>query len=271
MTQPPDTPDGNGKGAAPGGGPGQPPTPAQEYERIRRLFSWKPRTCVLTGAGVSAESDVPTFRGQEGVWRNRNPMELATPEAFFQEPELVWEFYDWRRQKLAAAKPNPAHRALAALQAMLPVFTLATQNVDGLHQAAGNQSVLELHGSIWTVRCSVCGVEREDRAPKLGPRPLCAECGQGLLRPGVVWFGETLPGPAWDMALQAAKSCETMLSVGTSAAVQPASSLVLAAKAAGAVCIEVNPEETSNSDLMDHTLRGLAGDILPQLVPKDAP
>ncbi len=218
---------------------------------------------VLTGAGISAESGVPTFRGPDGLWRSFRPEELATPEAFARDPLLVWEWYDWRRQRIAACQPNPAHRVLAEMESVLPDFTLITQNVDGLHQAAGSRRVLELHGNIWRVRCTRCGQTREDRRvplPELPPR--CA-CG-GLLRPDVVWFGEPLPAPVLEAAWEAAARCRWMLVIGTSALVQPAASLPIVAHRNGARLVEVNISDTPLTPLAEEVLRGPAAEILPR-------
>ncbi len=218
---------------------------------------------VLTGAGVSAESGIPTFRGPEGLWRSFRPTDLATPEAFRRDPALVWEWYDWRRQRIAACQPNPAHRVLAEMESVLPDFTLITQNVDGLHQAAGSRNVLELHGNIWRVRCTACGWSGEDRRVPLPEIPPHCRCG-GLLRPAVVWFGESLPSHILEAAWEAASRCQMMLVVGTSAVVQPAASLPIIAKRNGAYLIEVNPAETPITPLADEVLRGPAGEVLPR-------
>ncbi|HIP87233.1 MAG TPA: NAD-dependent deacylase [Anaerolineales bacterium] len=218
---------------------------------------------VLTGAGVSAESGIPTFRGPEGLWRSFRPTDLATPEAFRRDPALVWEWYDWRRRRIAACQPNPAHRVLAEMESVLPDFTLITQNVDGLHQAAGSRNVLELHGNIWRVRCTTCGWSGKDRRVPLPEIPPRCRCG-GLLRPAVVWFGESLPPRILEAAWEAAGRCQIMLVVGTSAVVQPAASLPLIAKRNGAYLIEVNPTETPITPLADEVLRGPAGEVLPR-------
>jgi len=220
---------------------------------------------VLTGAGISAESGIPTFRGAGGLWRQFRPEELATPEAFARDPRLVWEWYDWRRGLIAAAQPNAGHLALAELERRVPAFTLITQNVDGLHDRAGSRRILKLHGDIWTVRCTGCGRQQQDERtpfPELPPR---CECG-ALLRPGVVWFGEALPPQVWEAAEEAACAAEVFLVVGTSAVVYPAAGLAWAAKAAGAKVIEVNLEETPFSAQVDCSLRGRAGELLPRLI-----
>lgn len=219
---------------------------------------------VLTGAGVSAESGVPTFRGPGGLWKQFRPEDLATPQAFRRAPELVWEWYDWRRSVIAKIKPNPAHYALAELEARVPRFTLITQNVDGLHQQAGSKAVLEVHGSIWTLRCTACGRVWRDRNIPLALPPRC-ECGS-LARPGVVWFGENVPEKVWEAAEQATRSCEVFLVAGTSAVVYPAAGLVPLARAAGAKTIEINVETTPMSSSVDYALTGAAGELLPRIL-----
>ncbi len=220
---------------------------------------------VLTGAGVSAESGVPTFRGAGGLWRQFRAEDLATPEAFARDPRLVWEWDDWRRQKIAACRPNPAHHALAALESQAAEFLLITQNIDDLHRKAGSRRLVELHGNIWRVRCT-----REatvSALPDVPLREIPPRCGCGaLLRPDIVWFGETLPAEALDRAFRAAETCDLFLVVGTSALVQPAASLPLAAKRHGAPVIEVNPDPTPISHLVDVSLQGKAGEILPALL-----
>ncbi len=220
---------------------------------------------VLTGAGVSAESGIPTFRGPGGLWKQRKPEQLATPEAFAHDPKLVWEWYDWRRARLAAAQPNAAHRALVQLEKAAPRFTLITQNVDGLHDLAGSANILKLHGDIWTLQCTVCGRGRCDRRAPLPELPPSCECG-GLMRPGVVWFGEPLPRETWENAHHAAQDCDVFLVVGTSAVVYPAAGLVPLAKSSGARVIECNMEETPFSAEVDRSFRGPAGETLPQLL-----
>jgi NAD-dependent deacetylase len=220
---------------------------------------------VLTGAGISAESGVPTFRGQDGLWKQFRAEDLATPEAFARNPRLVWEWYDSRRTALARVEPNAAHRALAELEARKPRFTLVTQNVDGLHDRAGSRNVLKLHGDIWTLRCLKCGRERRDERTPLPELPPCCDCG-GMLRPGVVWFGEPLPRDAWERAQKATREAEVLLVVGTSATVYPAAGLVPLAVDAGARVIECNMEETPFSSGLDRSLRGRAGELLPQLI-----
>ena len=222
--------------------------------------------CVLTGAGISSESGIPTFRGAGGLWRNFRPEELATPQAFARDPKLVWQWYDWRRGLIASASPNAGHFALAELEQRAPEFSLVTQNVDGLHRRAGSRNVLEVHGNIWTLRCTGCSREQvDDRSPLPEIPPRCPDCG-ALLRPGVVWFGEGLPQRVWDNAQQAAENADVLLVIGTSAVVYPAASLVPLAKAAGARVIEINVDETPLSSSVDVSLRGPSGEVLPQLI-----
>jgi NAD-dependent deacetylase len=221
---------------------------------------------VLTGAGISAESGVPTFRGQAGLWRSFRPEDLATPQAFRRDPALVWEWYDWRRGLIGSCGPNAAHRTLAEMAARLPDFTLITQNVDGLHQLAGSRHVLELHGNVWRTRCLGCDHVSEDRRVPLSEiPPHCPKCG-GLLRPDVVWFGESLPSEALETAWTAAARCRLMLVIGTSAMVHPAASLPLVALQNGARLIEVNSAETPLSPHAHETLRGPAAELLPGLL-----
>ncbi|HYL37911.1 MAG TPA: NAD-dependent deacylase [Bryobacteraceae bacterium] len=220
---------------------------------------------VLTGAGVSAESGVPTFRGKGGLWKQHRAENLATPEAFARDPKLVWEWYDWRRSVLAEARPNPGHSALVELENRVPAFTLITQNVDGLHELAGSRNVLRLHGSIWMVRCLGCGVEKENRQTPLTEVPPRCQCG-GMLRPGVVWFGEALPPRVWEAAEAAARSCGLFLVIGTSAVVYPAAGLAHIAKSSGARVVEINVAETALSREIDEFLEGASGELLPQLI-----
>jgi NAD-dependent deacetylase len=220
---------------------------------------------VLTGAGVSAESGVPTFRGADGLWKRHRAESLATPEAFASDPKLVWEWYDWRRSVLSGVKPNAGHYALAELEKRTPNFTLITQNVDGLHELAGSLNVLRVHGSIWMLRCLECGREQEDRRTPLPEIPPRCACG-GMLRPGVVWFGEALPAAVWRAAETAARSCDLLLVIGTSALVYPAAGLAHLAKSSGARVVEINVAETPLSREIDEFLLGPSGELLPQLI-----
>lgn len=233
-------------------------------ERIAERLAKLDRICCLTGAGVSAESGVPTFRGQAGFWQGQKPEDLATPQAFERDPEKVWKFYNYRREVLLECRPNAAHRALADLERVFDCWSLITQNVDRLHQQAGSRNPIELHGNIWTVRCTACGQEFDKFGVKLGCQPSCESCG-GLLRPAVVWFGEMLLPEVLAAAQTAAQRCQAMLVVGTSSVVQPAASLALAARAGGALVVEINLETTPLSSQADECLSGKAGEILPRL------
>jgi NAD-dependent deacetylase len=192
-------------------------------------------------------------------------MSLASPGAFEEEPKEVWEWYQWRRKKIRECSPNAGHASLAAVEAAKPDFLLATQNVDGLHRAAGSRRIAEIHGNIWVVRCTGCGVEREERDDFPELPPLCATCGR-LLRPGVVWFGEMLPREASDAAMGMLSRCEVLIVAGTSAVVAPASGYAATAKRHGARVIEVNPVETPISGICDVSFRGKSGEILPALL-----
>jgi NAD-dependent deacetylase len=223
------------------------------------------RTVVLTGSGVSAESGVPTFReAQTGLWSRFDPQELATPEAFARDPKLVWEWYAWRRSLVAGATPNPGHAAIAEMERLFSSLTLITQNVDGLHQRAGSQAVIELHGNIMRTKCSVEGAVVDDYDDEEAP-PLCPSCGAPL-RPDVVWFGEMLPSDALEAASEAARRSDLFLSVGTSSLVYPAAALPFDALENGATLVEINPEETPLTPHADYSVRGPAGEILPELV-----
>jgi len=239
--------------------------PTEPLQRARTLLVQRTPCTVLTGAGVSAESGVPTFRGAGGLWRTFRAEDLATPDAFGRDPKLVWEWYDWRRQQVAAVRPNPAHHALASFGGRAAGFTLVTQNVDGLHDAAGSANTVKLHGDIWEVRCTRCVFAARDTRVPLAELPPRCRCGAPL-RPGVVWFGEALPADAWARAERAAVSCGVFLVVGTSALVYPAAGLIDIAKAAGASIVEVNLDETPYSAIVDVSLRGKAGDLVPVLL-----
>jgi len=220
---------------------------------------------VLTGAGVSAESGVPTFRGESGLWKKFRPEELANFNAFMANPELVWEWYNWRRKLISEVKPNPGHFALAQLEQLKPEFVLITQNVDNLHHLAGNEKVYELHGNIMRSRCVDCNKIITNLNPEITTKiPRCA-CG-GLLRPDVVWFGEMLPAHVIELAFQAARESEVFLTVGTSAQVQPAASLPIEALRNGAYVVEINFEPTVISHVVDESILGKSGEVLPQLI-----
>jgi NAD-dependent protein deacetylase/lipoamidase len=241
----------------------------ERFERAREAVGRARRVVALTGAGISAESGIPTFRGSGGLWRMFRPEDLATPEAFARDPRLVWEWYDWRRGLVAAAEPNDGHRALVELEARCEAFTLVTQNVDGLHHRAGSRHLIPLHGDLWTLRCTGCGAERIDRRTPLPELPPRCSCG-AIERPGVVWFGESLPEGALERGARAVRDADLFLLVGTSAAVWPAAGLAEVALEARVPVIEVNPEATPFSDRV-LALRGRAGDLLPRLLAGPAP
>jgi NAD-dependent deacetylase len=235
-----------------------------DIEMIKALLDPGRKVVVLTGAGVSAESGMPTFRGRDDLWKTRRPEDLARPDAFAAHPELVWEFYNWRRALVGRCEPNPAHLVLAAMERQMPNFVLITQNVDGLHARAGNRRLVEMHGSLWRVRCTVCTHAREDHSD-LPLLPECPVCGH-LLRPGVVWFGEPLVPGVLRLAVEQLRDVDLFISVGTSNLVQPAASFHQLAKDHGAVTVEINLEATPSTGLMDFALHGRAEEILPALM-----
>lgn len=236
--------------------------PPRLMEQLRGVRS----VAVLTGAGISAESGVPTFReAQTGLWSKYSPEDLATPTAFDRDPRLVWEWYAWRRELVAAASPNPGHFALADMERRFPEFVLITQNVDGLHHSAGNRNVVELHGNIRRTKCSVEGNIVDEWADTGEVPPRCPRCG-GRLRPDVVWFHEPLPAQELFRAQAATVACEVFFSVGTSTVVYPAANLPFQAKDAGAIVVEINPSPTPFTGSADFVLAGPAGRILPLLV-----
>ena len=251
-----------------------------EVERAAKLLGAKQRICILTGAGISAESGIPTFRDkQTGLWENYGAEDLATPEAFARDPKLVWSWYQWRRQVVADKKPNPAHDALAQWQyhsqSSGQQITLITQNVDDLHEQAGS-TVTHLHGHLWCNRCSQCKIpyQKQSRGSYSSADTMdysevlisCPHC-DGYIRPDIVWFGEALPVQAWETAEQAAADCEAFISIGTSSLVYPAAGLAQLAKDNGAKIIEINPNPTPNA-IVDITLAEKAGMVMPLLIQK---
>jgi len=236
-------------------------------ERLLSKLKKAKTVAVLTGAGISAESGVPTFRGEEVLWQKFRPEELANFEAFIRNPKLVWEWYNYRKQIINQVEPNPAHYALVKMEAHFQNFHLITQNVDNLHRKAGSQQIYELHGNIMRNRCVDCNKYIDDiyftNSEEL---PVC-DCG-GLIRPDVVWFGESLPQQVLMNSFFATKNSDVFFSIGTSAVVQPAASLPLEAKQSGAYVVEINTEPTVITNLIDESLLGKAGEILPQIVSK---
>lgn len=236
--------------------------PAGLLESLRQAG----RVVFLTGSGISAESGVPTFRDAlAGLWARFRPEELATPEAFQRDPQLVWNWYRERRRHVAAVQPNPGHFAIARLQALLPDSLLVTQNVDSLHQRAGSLELIEFHGNIFRNRCRACGHETQHPDPELEEPPSCPRCGHPM-GPGVVWFGEAIPEDALRRAWRAAAAAQVFFSIGTSGLVYPAAQLAEVARWGGAAIVEVNTASTPLSDGADYCLRGPAGAVLPALV-----
>lgn len=235
---------------------------SQRTEQLKGKLRDSRYIVALTGAGVSAESGVPTFRGENGLWKQYRAEDLATPEAFTRDPKLVWEWYNWRRQLIASLTYNAAHRALAELEQKCPHFTLITQNVDGLHKKAGSKNVLEIHGTIWKVRCTACNHTSENHEVPINILPHCEMCG-GLLRPHVVWFGEPLPLDVSEETRRALEVCDFLMVIGTSGVVHPVASFPHYARAKGALVVEVNLEKTPISPIAHETLLGKAGEIVP--------
>ena len=236
-------------------------------ELIARLAVAKSVT-ILTGAGVSAESGVPTFReAQTGLWAKFNAEDLATPQAFQRNPRLVWEWYEWRRKLVAGAKPNAAHLALAEMEPLFSKFCVITQNVDGLHQRAGSRNVVELHGNITRTKCFDEGTQVSNWKDNGDVPPKCPNCG-GLLRPDVVWFQEPMPEAEMNLAAQASAACEVFFSIGTSTMVYPAATLPFEATRHGAIVVEINPQPTPFTKQANFVLPGAAGVVLPELLSK---
>ncbi len=233
------------------------------FEIIKNQVQNIKKIVIVTGAGISQESGIPTFRGKDGLWRNYDAMKLATIDAFYDNPKLVWEWYNERRANIFAAKPNPGHKAIAELEKYAQVSVL-TQNIDGLHQKAGSTEVLELHGSIIKIKCSVCDYNEEIVSEFLEIPPIC-KCGN-ILRPDVVWFGESLPQDVWQKSMILASQCDLMVIVGTSLVVSPANTLPMYAKQSNAILIEINPENTEMSSEMDLAIKNTGANSLPELV-----
>jgi NAD-dependent deacetylase len=238
----------------------------EDIRQVAEKIKASTRVVVLTGAGISQESGVPTFRGADGLWQNFRAEDLATPQAFHRDPVLVWQWYDWRRGLIKPLKPNPGHYALVELEKRIPGFTLVTQNVDGLHRTAGSKDPIEMHGTLWRVRCLECKKRFENREVPIKIPPKCEACG-GLLRPDVVWFGEALDERVLHTIYTYLQRTQVMVIVGTSAMVQPAASFgIVAKRVAGAFVVELNRSRTHQSPLFDVSIQGKAGELLPQLV-----
>ena len=233
------------------------------FELIEEKIKSFRKIVFVTGAGISQESGIPTFRGKDGLWRNYDAMKLATIEAFYDNPKLIWEWYNERRMNIFQAQPNPGHEAIAELEKYAEVVVL-TQNIDGLHQKSGSSRVLELHGSIVKIKCSVCDYKEEVLTEISELPPLC-KCGN-ILRPDVVWFGESLPQDVWQDAINFANNCDLMIIAGTSLVVSPANTLPIYAKQNNATLVEINPEETEMSEEMDVTIRNTSAESMPKLV-----
>jgi NAD-dependent protein deacetylase/lipoamidase len=233
------------------------------FESIADKLREAKKITFVTGAGISQESGIPTFRGKDGLWRKYDAMQLATIDAFYENPKLVWEWYDERRKNILAAKPNAGHDTIANLEKYKEVRVL-TQNIDGLHQRAGSTQVYELHGSIITIKCTVCDF-KEKITVNFSELPPRCKCGK-MLRPDVVWFGEPLPQDVWSKAIDQASSCDVMFVVGTSLAVSPANMLPIYARQNGATIVEINPEETPMSKSMNLSIRSMSAKVLPELI-----
>lgn len=232
---------------------------------VRAKLSAARSVTVLTGAGISADSGVPTFRGADGLWHQYRAEDLATPEAFECDPRLVWEWYNWRRELIVTKRPNPAYDAVAQMEQRFDRFWLITQNVDGLHRDAGSRQLSEIHGNIWIVRCTQCRRVTENRDVPIAILPLCGSCG-GLLRPHIVWFGESLAEEDLRRSEAALRTSDLCLIIGTSGLVYPAAGFGSIAKQAGAFVVEINLDSTAQSSIVDVAMQGRARDIVPLLL-----
>jgi len=232
-------------------------------ESIQEKIKNSKKIVFVTGAGISQESGIPTFRGKDGLWKNYDVMQLATINAFYDHPKLVWGWYNERRKNIFSSEPNLGHKAISELEKFVKVVVL-TQNIDGLHQRAGSTEVLELHGSIVTIKCTNCNFKGEILTEFIEIPPLC-KCGN-ILRPNVVWFGESLPQDVWKQAIIHASGCDLMIVVGTSLVVSPANTLPIHAKENNAIVIEINPEDTMMSSYMDFSIRSTSMQALPEFV-----
>ncbi len=233
--------------------------------KAREIIDGSDRITVLTGAGISAESGIPTFRGTDGTWNEVNPETVATPQAFKNDPVHVWKWYDQRREIIDKARPNQGHFALSEIERTKEKFTLITQNIDGLHQVAGSQNIIEIHGNIWEIKCEKCGlVIKNYETPLTELPPICRKC-EGIMRPNVVWFGEIIPMEVIDSALFAIEQSALIIIIGTSGIVEPAASMGLMAKQSGKKVIEINLEKTFNTGICDISIQAKAGEVLPLL------
>ncbi len=239
--------------------------PGSNLAILRSRLAESRAVTVLTGAGISADSGVPTFRGAEGLWRQYRAEDLATPEAFERDPHLVWEWYNWRRELIATKRPNAAHDSVVELERRSRQFWLITQNVDGLHRAAGSRQLSEIHGNIWMVRCTACGMVEHNRDVPIALLPTCRRC-RGLLRPHIVWFGESLAAEDLARCEEALRNCDVLLIIGTSGVVYPAAGFASVAKDAGAFVAEINLDQTAQSARVDLSVQGRAKDVVPLLL-----
>lgn len=233
------------------------------FDKIKDRLKTANKISVVTGAGISQESGIPTFRGKVGLWKKYDSMKLATIEAFYEDPKLVWEWYQDRRENVFKSKPNSGHYAIADLEKFSEISVL-TQNIDGLHRQAGSSNVYELHGSIIRIKCITCNFKKDIKEPFSTLPPIC-ECG-GILRPDVVWFGELLPQDVWRQAIVQASKCDLMIITGTSLQVSPANTLPIYAKQNDAILIEINPELTPMSSEADLSIKASSSEALPKLV-----
>jgi len=237
----------------------------EEIHRVAKLLYVSKYVIALTGAGISAESGIPTFRGKNGLWRKYRPEELATFQAFIRNPKLVWEWYAWRISMVLNAKPNPAHKALSKMEQMGILKAIITQNVDNLHERAGSKNIVKLHGDILKVRCIGCRYEKKLNEPPTEIPPRCPECGS-LLRPGVVWFGEPIPPQALRETQIHMEKADTIIVIGTSGVVYPAAAIPYIIRERGGKVIEINISQTAITPITDYSLQGKAGEILPLIV-----
>ena len=233
------------------------------FDTVAQKLKGSKKIVFVTGAGISQESGIPTFRGKDGYWRRYDPMKLASIDAFYDDPKLVWEWYEDRRKNILSVKPNEGHFAISQMEEFKDVVVL-TQNIDGLHQRSGSTNVLELHGSIIRIKCTVCDFT-DNITENFESLPPKCKCGS-MLRPDVVWFGEPLPQNIWQSAIKEASICDVMIIVGTSLVVSPANTLPVYAKQNGAILIEVNPEKTVMSNDMALSIQATSAEVLPKML-----